>query len=239
MKWSHEYTVNSNDTDMNGIVGAGAMLRYMQDAANWQMETQGPSYDELLDSGNAFVITRLALSLYAPLRTHEPITAQSWAVASRGVIYNRCYRVLRGEDIVAEAVSAWALINTETRRPRRVGEIPLNYSEDEMLELDLPLRMKIPPEISLNLVGERTIQYADADRNFHLNNTRYPDMFCSFLPTMAHKRVISFNINFLSEALLGETEKIYLGTDDDTYYFRSVRPSGAVNAEAEILLEDL
>ena len=237
MKFSQEYWINANDTDLNGIVSAGAVLRYMQDAANWQMEKQGPSFDALWENGYSFVLSRIALSIYAPMRSHELITAQSWAIASKGYIYQRCYRIVRGDDIVAEASSAWALLGKEDRKPRRVGEVPLNYSEDDPLELDMPLRFRVPQEIQMNLVGERVIGYSDVDRNGHLNNTRYPDLYCSYLPDMRHKRVISFSVSFLSEAPLGESVKVYLGSDDETYYFRSVLPSGKVNAEAEFLLE--
>ena len=44
MKWSGEYTVNANDVDFNNIVSVSNMLRYMQDAANYEMEEDGLSY---------------------------------------------------------------------------------------------------------------------------------------------------------------------------------------------------
>jgi len=239
MKWTEEYKINVHDADLNGTVSASGVLRYMQDTANLQMLGQGPSYDELFDAGYSFILSRIGLSIYAPLHAHDTIVSQSWAVASRGVTYNRCYRILRDGDIVAEATSVWALVGVEDRKLHRVGEVPLHYSEDAPLELDLPARFRIPEAASMRLMGERTVLYADVDRNGHLNNTHYPDILCSYLPDMKGKRVASMVLNFASEAPLGETEKIYCGEYDGTYYVRSVRPSGAVNAEAEILLEDI
>ena len=237
MKWTEEYRINVHDADLNGIVSVSGLMRYMQDTANRNMAGEGPSFEELFEKGYSFVLSRLGISLYAPLHAHDTIRCQSWAVASRGVTFNRCYRVYRGEDIVAEATSAWALLNVKEKKLCRVGEIPLHYGEDEPLELDLPTRFRIPSEVSMNLVGERTILYADVDQNGHLNNTHYPDILCSYLPDMHHSRVISMVISFVSEAPLGETEKIYCGEYDGTYYIRSVRPDGSVNAEAEIMLE--
>ena len=49
MKWTGDYRVNANDVDVNNIVSASNLLRYMQDAANSQMEDDGPSYDELME----------------------------------------------------------------------------------------------------------------------------------------------------------------------------------------------
>lgn len=239
MKWTEEFRVSSQDCDLNGIVGAGAILRYMQETAVLQMSGQGPSYNALMESGYSFVLSRIGMSLYAPLYAEDRIRVESWAVASRGMTYNRCYRIVRGENIVAEATAALALIDIQNRKPHRVGEIPTNYSEDVPLELDLPVRFRIPPEAEMKLVGERTVFYADVDRNGHMNNTRYLDMFCSYLPDMHHQRVISALISYAAEAPLGETEKIYCGLYDGTYYLRSVRPNGMVNAETEILLEEI
>ena len=239
MKWEERYRINVNDTDWSGIVSLSGLFRMMQDTADLQMAGERPSYDELLAAGHAFVLSRIGVSVYAPLTAHEEIRCQTWSVASRGAAFNRCYRILRGGDIVAEATSVWALVGVEDRKLRRVGEVPMHYSEDEPLELDLPARFRIPPDTPLALVGERTVLYADVDRNGHMNNTRYPDIFCSYLPDMRRRRVISATFSFQSEAPLGETEKIYCGEDDGTYYVRSVRPSGAVNAEAELMLEAL
>ena len=36
--------------------------------------------------------------------------------------------------------------------------------------------------MNLSLVGEHTVEYSDVDVNRHLNNTKYPDMLCGFLP---------------------------------------------------------
>ena len=68
MKWVETYRINANDADVNDAVSASGVLRYMQDTANCQMEGEGPSYRELLDRGLAFVVSRLRLSLYNPLR---------------------------------------------------------------------------------------------------------------------------------------------------------------------------
>ncbi len=239
MKWVESYTINIHDTDLNGIVSTSGLLRYMQDACNCQMRAQKPSYEELIEMGYSFVLSRIGLSIYAPLYAYDRITVETWAVASRGVIYNRCYRVLRDGEIVAEATTAWALVGVEDKKLHRVGEVQLNYSEDEPLELDLPARFRIPAEVELSLRGERTILYPDVDQNKHLNNTRYPDLFCAFFPEITRSRVISAMISFAKEAPLGETIKIYCGEDDGMNYVRSVLPDGSVNAEAEFIFEPI
>ena len=238
MKWTGEYRVNANDVDRNNVVSVSNLLRYMQDAATSAMEEDGPSYDELMERGLSFVLSRIRLSSYAPLFSHDRIEAQSWACESRGAQFNRCYRILRDGVIVAEGVSVWALVGIADRKLRRVSECNFPYRQDDMIELDLPPRFRIPEDVNLTLTGERTVEYADIDRNGHMNNTRYPDVLCSFLPGgMEGQRVISMGIYFAGEAALGETIKFYAGQSDGVYYMRTVRENGNTNVEAELILE--
>ena len=227
------------DTDINNVVGASGVLRYMQDTANRQMKGEGPSYDELLDRGLAFVVSRIRLSLYDPLYAHDEIESETWTTPSKGAIFNRCYRITKGGLIMAEAAACWALVGTKDRRIHRVGEVDFGYSEDEPLELDQPTRIRIPDDVPLRLAGERVVEYADVDVNGHMNNTRYPDIMCGWAAPMKGKRAVSMGINFRSEAPLGGTLKIYHGEDDGVHYVRTVKEDGTVNAEAEIVFEEI
>ena len=240
MRWTENYIVNSHDPDMNNVVSVSGLMRYMQDVANCQMEGEKPSYNDLLQQGKAFVLSRLRMSIYHPLYNHDKIEAQSWACESSGASFNRCYCIKKDGVIVAEATSVWALLDIKTRRLCRVSDFENGYSTDEMLQLDLPARFRIPQEIPLSLVGERCVEYQDVDMNHHINNTRYPDILCGYLPTMEGMRVIKIEINYISEAPLGEAIKVYMGTaGEGTYYFRTVRGSGKTNVEAEIVVEEI
>ena len=56
---------------------------------------------------------------------------------------------------------------------------------------------------------------------------------------MRGSRVISMALNFVSEAPLGETLKVYHGVSDGTHYIRTVRENGNTNIEAEIITDTL
>lgn len=240
MKWSGKYKVNAHDTDLNNIVSLTGILRYMQDSANCQMEDDGLSYNELFERGLAFVLSRLKLSLYHPLYSHDEIEVETWACESSGVSFNRCYRIKKDGIIAAEAYSVWALLDTNARRLVRVSDFEGHYGEDAPVELDMAKRFRLPADINLTLVGERTVEYQDVDMNRHMNNTRYGDLLCGYLPDMDKKRVIQFEINYISEAPLGENLKIYTAKGEDgTYYFRTVRDGNRVNVEAEMMIESI
>lgn len=238
-KWIEKYRVNTHDTDLNRVVSTSGILRYMQDAVNLQMENTRPSYEELFDSGLSFILSRIRVSSYTPLHSHDEISVETWACKSHGVSFNRCYRILRDGAVVAEAISVWALMDLNTHRPRRVSSVELDYGDGDMLELDSPTRIKIPSGVELSLVGEHRVEYAEVDINRHMNNTYYPDVFAGFIREIEGSRIASIGISYVSEAPLGETLKIYMREIDGTYYCRSVKEDGTTNAEAEIILEKL
>ncbi len=238
MVWTEEYRINSHDCALNGIVKPSAILRYMHETANLQMLNCGPSNDELRADNKAFILSKVNLSLYGSLHAFDYIKAETWAVESRGVSFYRCSRVWHGEELVAEMVAVFALVDIETKRLCKVNEIEFGFdSEPNALELDLPSRFKIPQEIDLRLQGEYNVRYRDTDMNMHMNNTNYLDVFCDYLPDMKNHRVITALISYQAEAPLGSTIKVYRGKDDDAYYFRTIRDDGKVNAESLIMID--
>ena len=238
MKWTEHYRVIAQDVDFERVASASAIMRFMQDAANCHMEGAGPSYDELFDSGRAFVIARFALDCPAALRSHDEITVETWAAPSRAASFIRCYRILRDGEIIAEATGVWALVDTASGSLVRVDECGIDYGTEDAIEVDAPIRFRIPQDATLREVGRHTVTYADIDVNRHMNNTRYADMLCSYLP-MEGKRVLSASIAYAAEAPLGEEIAIYRAEADGAYYFRTVREDGKTNVEARIVLGEI
>ncbi|MBQ7377889.1 MAG: acyl-[Clostridia bacterium] len=239
MKWTEPIKVNSHDTDYNGVLRASGVLKYMQEAANMQLHELGPSNDELMEQGQTFFLSRIGFLTYEPIAAYEELRAQSWAGKSRGFSFNRFYRIYRGDIVVAEGVSVWALLDMNTHHPLRVDSYHANFEIDETLALDLPAHFRMPkPTEEMERVGSYTVLYDDLDKNMHMNNTRYPDMLLS-TQDMRGKYAQSLVINYVNEAPLGEVLSIYSCCDGDTLYLKSVRRDGKTNAEAQLKLKDL
>lgn len=238
MKWSEQYIVDSHDLDFNGIAKTSSLIRYMQECANAQCRTLGPSNEKLREDGFAFLLSRFSAGLYAPVYAYEKLTVESWGVESRGFSFNRCYRILRGEEVVAEATSVWALVDISSRHPIKVSEYHPNFTYDPMLTLDGPARITFPSGVSLRLVGEHTVTYGETDQNMHMNNTKYPDMLCSQLD-MKGKRIYRISMNFMNEAPLGETVNVYSLHHNESDLFRTIRADGKTNIEAQVILGDI
>ena len=57
MKWTEYIKVSPHDTDINTVVSASSLIRYMQDAANSQLHNLGPSNEDLRADGKAFILS--------------------------------------------------------------------------------------------------------------------------------------------------------------------------------------
>ena len=239
MKWSEEYKVLYHDTNSNEIVGMSRIFKFLQETATAQMRAQRPSYNELLNQEKAFILSGIRVNVYEPLSYGEKITVDTWGCPARGFTFPRSYQITRNGELVCEANSNWALVDTRDKKLIKASDVVLNYYIDEPLDLDNQIRFRIPGELQLSLVGEYTIRYTDTDINGHMNNTNYPDMLFNAMPCPENKFVKSIAISYQNEAKVGDYLKLYLGKTDGKYYMRSVHEDGRVNIEAEIVVENL
>ena len=170
------------------------------------------------------------------IRAYDRLSAFTFPCESRGYRFFRCYALEKDGRTVGRAVSAWALIDTETKGLVRVNSFDLGLTTHEPHELMLS-RFVMPKTMAE--VGKYYVGYGITDQNLHMNNTTYPDMYSSYLPLMG-KRIHRISISYQGEAPAGELLTVLRGeSDDGVYYFRTLREDGRVNSEAEITLTDI
>lgn len=240
MKYQENYNVKFHDTDVNEVVSVSNILKLMQETSMRHMKARKPSYEELFNDKKAFILSNIRLEIYNPIYAYEDVVAKTWACPSRGFSFLRSYSIERNGEIMAEANTTWALVSTEARKLYKVTDIDLsNYDTEEQLELENPIRIRIPTEAQLSLIGEYTVRYTDTDLNGHMNNTNYPDMLINCMANPEKIRIKSIAISFLSDIKRGESVKIYTVKIDGKHYFRSIKEDGSTNIEAEIITEAL
>ncbi|MBQ8546240.1 MAG: hypothetical protein IJ437_04805 [Clostridia bacterium] len=240
MKWVEQYKVKFHDTNSHEILSASHVLKFMQETGMLHMSACRPSYEDLLNDNKALILSSIRVNMYTPIYAYDEITVKTWACGSRGFTTTRSFEIYKGEELVAESNSIWALVSISDKKLLRVSEGDFsNFEPEEPLVLDSPAKVRIPNELKLNLVGEYSIRYSDIDLNNHMNNTNYPDMFFNCLPKPETKLVKSYAISYINEAKKGDNLKIYLAKSDGKYYMRSVHEDGRVNAEAEFITESM
>ncbi len=242
MYYSQTYTTKWHDTDAGGILRPSALLMYMQETANAQLRAFGCDLNEMhSDRGMGFLLSRVALRIDEPLRAYDNIEVRTWCPPSRALTFLRCFSVYRDGAPVAAAISHWGLMDMNVRRLVRVDDFPTEYfpTGDMPDENLMPRRVHIPLGTVMDDVGTRRIVYSDLDFNRHMNNTKYPDMLCDFLPDMNGRRVRFFSLSYLNEAVYGDTLTVLRARrrcedGSEGYFIRTLRGDSAVCCEAAV-----
>ena len=223
MKHIENYEVRWYETNAARMLRPSALLALMQETANLQFERAGRSLDVLRDEkGLAFILGRLALDMPAPLFAYDKVSVATFTCPSHGYGFMRGFEVRRGDEVVARGASQWALIDVTTRRMTPVESAPFAFEDEPLEKTEMPLRFSAPADAVFTPVGERRVSYADIDYNGHMNNARYPDMVCDFLPDPAAVRVTGLSLSYVKEAPYGSVLTIArAGGEGGVFFFRA------------------
>ena len=238
MKFTQQYSIKWHDTDSNRQVRPSALVTYLQETANEHLVHIGISLDDLRDRhGLAFILGSISVCAYEPLFAGDKIDVETWTYGERGFRHGRCFRVLREGKTVAEATSVWALINLSDGGLVKVEDMPYHIEPEAPIALSgVPARLKMPVLSEMEEVGSRRIVYSDIDYNGHMNNTRYPDMLCDFIPEMRENRACGMVISYRKEAVFAHTLRVFRAKTEDRYLFCTVDEEGSVCTEALVKL---
>lgn len=237
MKFSQNYKTTWHDTDANRRVRPTQLLVYMQETSNEHLRSLGCNLDSLRDEkGLAFILSKIRLAIYSPLYAYEDINVRTWTCESRGYAFSRFYEIWRGGDLIASADTTWALVSLNSKQLCKVDSIDLGFEHEPPVDIGIPLRFRIPKTEELELAGERKIVYSDLDYNMHMNNTKYADMLCDFMPYEKVSDIKGISLSYLHEAAFGDTVRVYRQASDNKYSFRTVNGDGCACLEAEIIL---
>ena len=223
MKHIENYTVRWHDTDARLEMRPSALLALMQETSNLQFVASGRSLDAIRDKeGVGFILSRISFDILRPLSPFEKMRVETFTCRGRGYTFPRGFEVFCGEEPVARCHSLWALVNVADRTLVKCADFPLTFGDEPELATATPLRFRVPEGLAFEAVGERRITFADLDYNMHMNNTKYPDMVCDFLPDPMSTRVVGMSLAYHREAAFGDTVTVLRATaGDGTYYFRT------------------
>ncbi|MEE0968509.1 MAG: thioesterase [Clostridia bacterium] len=247
MKFKQKFKVIFHDTDINGIIYPSRLLMFMQESAHGHTEMFDCAPEVMIKrDGSCFWLTRICISIFADIRANEEVEVVTFATNdSRGFSFNRCFEIYRGDEKVACGYSVWALMKLDVMRPVAVKDWSVDLGLEDPIKPSAPLHVRIPRELDMSEMGLHTVYYRDIDNNGHMNNARYPDVICGFLPhdALLGKRVEELSVSFLHEAAKGETVKGFFAPSPDecdVYFVRTVRMSdGEVNVEARVKLAEI
>lgn len=236
-KFTRECRMDTYDCDCNKLIRLSGMMQAMQETGRLQMETEKPSYDDLLKVGHALMLSRLDLEIYEELYLNDLLTVGSWPAESSKATFLRTYTIEKQGRLAALCSSQWALVDLQTRKILKVEDLDMsNYYMGEYREL-FDGKFKIPKDAALEEVDRRKVRYSDLDYNGHMNNTYSLDMLCDTIPEIVAgtHRVKNLRIHYNREAPLGDVLTVFQGKEDDgSYLFKTLKADGQVNIAARI-----
>lgn len=240
--YSEENRIGTYSCDRNRMAKLSGILQLTQEAGRMQMLSEKPSYDDLQAEGKALMLSRLDLIIHETIYFDQPLRVYSWPCESVRATWPRGYAIDRDGKRIVEAATQWALVDMESRKVLKADEVDFsNYYMGEYKEL-YKSKFRMPRDITLKEAGKYTVSYSDLDYNGHMNNTYYADLLCDHIPELAEgtHRVRSFRVHYSKEASLGETLTVMRYRDEEgKYIFKTVKPDGQTNIEAEIGITEL
>ncbi len=146
------FQVGARDTDPFNQCRPSSMMDFLQEAATGAAVELHVSREEMLRNYNVFwMLARIWYRLDTPVFWDDRLTVQTWHRGSgHGASIYRDFDIFRDGRLIGEGVSLWVLADAETRKLRRVSELP-EFSEtsggDRCKSRMLPkLRMPVPLE---------------------------------------------------------------------------------------------
>ncbi len=118
----HPFTVRATDIDELGHANNVVWVRWVNEAAIAHSRSVGLGPDIYFSLKVVWVVRRHDIEYLSPALEGEELYAVTWVATVRGATSLRRTLILRDDRLLARAETTWALIDTETARPRRIPQ---------------------------------------------------------------------------------------------------------------------
>ena len=214
MKHSAKIVLYSSYFDMNDRLSAKSFLNLFQDVAGVNAVEIGVGYEDMLKKYLYWILSRVKFDVLKMPVPNQTVIVETWPHEKGRIDFDRDFKILSEDgEVLVIGTSKWCVIDTETRSLQRtdnvnyVGEIcpDVNYQEKFG-------KIMLPQEDSFEEVFTHTVRFSDLDHNKHMNNTNYALLAAN---ATTKQNFLHFEINFLSECVIGDNIVVSLAKTDD------------------------
>jgi len=210
---SKKYHIIGRDVDYNRKLKPSALFSYLEDIANLNSAELGIDQDSIAKRANAaWIISRMRLQMDRYPAWKDDIIIETWPQLPQKYLFERDYIIKSADgEILGRGTSVWAIIDIDTRKPLPSETIKVDYPEIKAERAIDSKAARMAPFGDLVEIAHRPVCYSDIDMNGHVNNSRYIDyiMDCYPVETILKHPVKELQINYVNEALPGETVVFY------------------------------
>ena len=204
--WTQTYDVNTIVLNHDKRLGLVGLLNILQDAAWIHASHLGHGYEEMIEHGTIWVLTRQKLVMTDWPVWRDVVSIRTWVRPIAGALAHRDYEILVGDRKLGECTASWLTLDMRTRRPQKLNlaENQMECRTDGVLSIEPE---KIAPRSGLETLATFQVRNSDLDLNGHVNNTRYAQWILDSVSAEAGTayRLTEYEVNFLVETKVGDT----------------------------------
>lgn len=213
------------ETDKNGIMTTGSLLRRVQQLGTDHCESIGLNDAVYERCGAVFLMAKSVVEWKRPVRAGETLQMQTAAGTAQRAVYPRVAELIDEQGAaVCQADTRWVLVDAVQHRILRRPPEGMDLSSFGTAPLALSMEAE---KLQAPLVpsGLRRALYTECDRNGHLNNTKYADWLYDMVPcerwdTEWVKRCV---IHYHHEILLNTEVSLAVGSEGTLFAVQGTR----------------
>lgn len=206
-----DFQVGQCECDLNNHMKASAILAQCQEISTRHCNAIGMTMEKYNETYTVFLLAKASLEIYDKIFVEDNIHMITKPSSPVRAVYSRYTELYNQRGaLVASMDSKWVLVDTVTRKILRNPPEELGFPFIEQMEQSH--NFDIPKGVEGEFVGSEKVKFSQTDINKHLNNTRYADVICDYLPIeiVSSKPIKKLDINYHNEAMLGDTMDIYV-----------------------------
>ncbi|MCL2848271.1 MAG: thioesterase [Firmicutes bacterium] len=218
LNYTQPIRITVNDCDFTQTIKPSAVMAYFQDIATEHATKIGIGYNDMKNKNLAWIMTSMCFKVFRNPTIGEELTIKTYPLAPKTAEAIRTYYICdKNDNIIISGSSRWCVIDINKRSITRcapVFDTPLfnsaTYFPTQPFD-DANLRVSSIANEELKPINTYTVLPTDLDRNRHMNNTRYGDIFlnaCGFDFINSHT-INRFDINFVSELFTNDTVEVF------------------------------
>jgi acyl-CoA thioester hydrolase len=119
----HPVRVYYEDTDLAGIVYYANYLRFLERGRSEMVREAGISQTDMKARGLVFAVRRVEADYLRPGRFEDELIVETRATALRGASFDMPQRVLRGDEVLLEALVRIVVLDAGGRATRLPADI--------------------------------------------------------------------------------------------------------------------
>lgn len=239
----HSFRVRSYEADNNNKLKISSVFNFMQVAAGLNADRLGFGYEDLLEKGYFWVLSRVILNWQGNISFDEEITVETFPKGVDKLFALRDFNIFSATgDKIGKATTAWLLMELKTLRPVLIRKESFELPKAGIPPAIAEVPGKIDEAEMKSLIAERRVVYSDIDVNQHVNNAKYLEYVFDALSSDLRSQLKNFRmqINYIRELKIGEAIRIYHGTIQDQkerHYLEALNEDGHRIFQCTIILQ--